>query len=260
MRLFLPGLLLFAILSGCGRPSAKSSSTSRSTATNQPSNFERSNRDQSSKAVSAADKNKQPAMQPDDRPSFIEKEMVPPLNGLRGYSVEDYLRLPNCLDVLNECVAVPFEGKTSEQYKDAMLQVAQKPCRVVLKVVDVSADYDYADFELLADDGKSGTAALKENGDLGNYSKHLRATFSINNVKKAKGLDSKHLSIGDRVVLVGLGYVVTASPWGAASPRHGMPQGDERRVMLRAFGKPSKYHPNEYEFSFMVRNWYIASQ
>jgi hypothetical protein len=30
--------------------------------------------------------------------------------------------------------------------------------------------------------------------------------------------------------------------------------------MLRAFGKPNKYHPNDYEFSFMVRNWYIASQ
>ena len=27
-----------------------------------------------------------------------------------------------------------------------------------------------------------------------------------------------------------------------------------------AFGKANKYHPNDYEFSFMVRNWYIASQ
>jgi len=196
---------------------------------------------------------------PDLRPLFDEKEMVRPVNELRGYSIEDYRKLPNCLDVFKECLAVPYGGKTSEQYKDAVLQVAQKPCRVVLKVVDVPADYDYADFELLTDEGESGLAALKQGGDLGNYTRHLRATFPINNVKE-KGLDSKRRSIGDRVVLVGLGYVVPASPWGAASPRHGLPRGDERQVMMRAFGKPNKYHPNDYEFSFMVRNWYVASQ
>ena len=54
--------------------------------------------------------------------------------------------------------------------------------------------------------------------------------------------------------------VVAASPWGAARPRHGMPKGDDRQVMLRAFGKPNKSHSNDYEFSFMIRNWYIASQ
>ncbi len=197
---------------------------------------------------------------PDTRPSFDEKEMVRPLTECRDYSVGDHRKLPNCLTVFKECVAVPFEGKTSEQYKDTVLQVAQRPCRVVLKLVDVPADYDYAEFELLTDEGASASEALKQGGDLGNYTKHLRTAFAINDIKKSKGLNAKRLSIGDRVVLVGLGYVVSASPWGAASPRYGMPRGDERYVMLRAFGKPNKYHPNDYEFSFMVRNWYIALQ
>jgi hypothetical protein len=87
----------------------------------------------------------------------------------------------------------------------------------------------------------------------------LRARFAINNVK-AKGLDAEKRSIGDRVVLVGLGYVVAASPWGAGMPRYGMPRGDERYVMLRAFGKPDTYSKNYYQFSFMIRNWFIASQ
>lgn len=201
-----------------------------------------------------------PKVKPNALPAFDDTEMIRPVIGLSGYTIDDYRKLPNCLTVFKDCLAIQFEGKTSEQYKDAVLQVAQRPCRVVLKVVDIPADYDYAEFELLTDKGESGVAVLKEGGDLGKYTKHLQTAFPINNIKKAKGLDSKRLSIGDRVVLVGLGYVVPASQWGAASPRHGMPRGDERQVMLRAFGKPNKYHSNDYEFSFMVRNWYIASQ
>jgi hypothetical protein len=193
------------------------------------------------------------------RSPFDDKDMVRPINQSRGYSVEDYGKLPNCLEVFRECLAVPYDGRTSEQYKSALLEVSRKPCRMVLKVVDVSADYDYAEFELLTDGGEPGVGVLKQGGDLGNYTRHLRAVFPINDIKK-KGLDSKRRSVGDPVVLVGLGDVVSAGPWGATSPRHGLPRGDSRHVTLRAFGKPSKYHPNQYEFAFMVRNWYIASQ
>jgi predicted RNA-binding Zn-ribbon protein involved in translation (DUF1610 family) len=218
------------------------------------------NRDQVRKVVNGTNADKRAVdKNPDLRPLFDDKEMVRPINEFRGYSIEDHSKLPNCLDVFKECLAVPYEGKTAEQYKSAALEVSQKPCRMVLKVVDVSAEYDFAEFELMTDDGKPGVGMLKQGGDLGNYTRHLRAVFPINNVKK-KGFDSKRRSVGDRLVLVGLGYVVDASRWGARDPRNGMPRGDERQVMLRAFGKPNKYHPNEYEFSFMVRNWYIASQ
>ena len=261
MRLSLLSALLLAAAVGCGPSSTHHPTpTSRDAASNEPPKQSERKGEQVPSAVKGANPEKLVVdKKPDLRPLFDEKEMVRPVNELRGYSIEDYRKLPNCLDVFKECLAVPYGGKTSEQYKDAVLQVAQKPCRVVLKVVDVPADYDYADFELLTDEGESGLAALKQGGDLGNYTRHLRATFPINNVKE-KGLDSKRRSIGDRVVLVGLGYVVPASPWGAASPRHGLPRGDERQVMMRAFGKPNKYHPNDYEFSFMVRNWYVASQ
>lgn len=191
-------------------------------------------------------------------PSFDDKDMTRRVNLFREYPIDDYKKLPYCLDVLKECVAVPFEGKTGEQYKAAVTAAARKPCRIILKLVDISADYDYAKVELLKEDGSSARDQLKEAGDLGNYNRHFKEPFAINQAKK-KGLDTK-LSVGDKIVLVGLGDVVNASHWGAASPSHGMPRGDERYVMLRAFGKPNSYHPHSYEFSFMIRNWYIASQ
>lgn len=255
------GLLPLVLLVGCSPSSAPRPTATGGADTTQPAMTNRGGSDQPGKTVAETKPaRKGGEKKPDERPPFDDKEMIRPLIELRGYLIGDYRKLPNCLTVFKECAAVPFEGKTSEQYKDSALQVAQRPCRVVLKLVDVPADYDYAEFELLTDEDESALAALKQGGDLGNYTRHLRATFPINNVKKAKGLDSKRLSIGDRVVLVGLGYIVPASTWGAASPRHGMPRGDERQVMIRAFGKPNKYHPSDYEFSFMVRNWYIASQ
>ena len=135
------------------------------------------------------------------KPTFNDADMERPLNQISGYDINDYTTLPNCLDVFTECLAVPIEGKTSEQYKSATLEVAQKPCRVVLKVVDVPADYDFAEFELLTDGGESGVAALRDGGDLNSYTHYLKNTFPINHIK-AKGLDAKHLSIGDRVVLL----------------------------------------------------------
>ncbi len=203
-----------------------------------------------------------PARQPatrKEKPSFDDKDMERPLNQIAGYEIEDYTKLPNCLEVFEECLAIRFEGQTSEQFKSATLEVARKPCRVVLKLVDVSADYDFAEFELVTDDGEPGLDILKSGGDLNNYSRYLKQTFPINSIKK-KGLDSKRLSIGDRVVLVGLGYIVSASPWGATQPSMGVPRGDQRHVTLRAFGQPNRHTPYWYEFAFMVRNWYIASQ
>jgi hypothetical protein len=253
------GVLPLLLLVGCG-PASTPQPTTGGAGSVQPTTPNRGETQPRKAVAETTPARKDAERKPDERPTFDDKEMIRPVIDLRGYTIDDYRKLPNCLVVFKDCLAVPFEGKTSEQYKDAVLQLAQRPCRVVLKVVDIPADYDYAEFELLTDDGESGMAALKQGGDLGNYTRHLRTAFPINDVKKAKGLDSKRLSIGDRVVLVGLGYVVAASPWGSASPRHGMPRGDERQVMLRAFGKPNKYHPNDYEFSFMVRNWYIASQ
>ncbi len=264
MRLSLLSALLFAAAVGCGR-----TSVDRSTATSgETASYARGKQvEQNDKQIPNVVKETNPAKQvvkkkTDQRPLFDDKEMVRPINELHGYTIEDYRKLPNCLDVFKECLAVSYERKTSEQYKDAVLQVAQKPCRVMLNLVDVSADYDYADFELVNDEGESGLATLQQGGDIGNYTSHLRATFPIINIKKAKGLDSKRLSIGNRVVLVGMGYVVNASSWGAADPRYGMPRGDARQVMLRAFGKPTSLGLGQrrYEFSFMVRNWYIASQ
>jgi hypothetical protein len=95
--------------------------------------------------------------------------MVRPINQFREYSIEDYRKLPNCLDVFGECVAVPFDGKTEAQYKLALSRIAQQPCRVVLRLVEVSAEYDTAQFELLTDDGGSGLALLERAGNLGNY-------------------------------------------------------------------------------------------
>src|SRR5262249_42326824 len=57
-----------------------------------------------------------------------------------------------------------------------------------------------------------------------------------------------------------LGDVVAASPWAASMPKYGVPKGDERYVMLCAFGKPNAYNANDYKFAFMIRNWFIASQ
>src|SRR4051794_36914510 len=149
--------------------------------------------------------------------------------------------MPNCLDVFGECVAVPFDGRTEAQYKSAVSRIAQRPCRVVLRLVEVSAEYDTAQFELLTDDGGSGLALLERAGNLGNYNRNLRARFAINNVK-AKGLDAEKRSIGDRVVLVGLGYVVAASPWGAGGAtgrcrrRSGEPE-REPQALLRSSGR-----------------------
>lgn len=199
------------------------------------------------------------AKRPNEKPQFDEKNFERAITEFVGYQIDDYRKLPNCLTIFKECVAVPFGGKTEEQYKSALLSVAMKPCRVVLRVVEVPAEYDYAMFEMLTDDGKSAMDELVRGGDRGSYPKCLKMPFAINNVK-AKGLDAKRRSIGDRVVLVGLGYVVAASPWGAANPTHGVPRGDSRHVTLRAFGKPNSYHPSDYEFAFMVRNWYVAEQ
>jgi hypothetical protein len=175
------------------------------------------------------------------KPAFDDKEMVRPLNQFRDYKVEDHRKLPNCLDVLNECVAVPFDGMTEAQNKSVISRVAERPCRVVLRLVDVSAEYDTAQFELLTDDGGSGLTVLERAGNLGDYNRNLRSPFAINHIK-AKGLDVEKRSIDDRIVLVGLGYVVAASPWGASMPKYGVPKGDERYVMLRAFGKPNVYN------------------
>lgn len=190
---------------------------------------------------------------------FDEKDMLKPISHFQEYPIHDFAKLPNCLDVLRECVPVRFDGKTEEQYKSDISKAAETPCRVVLRIVDISADYDFAEFEILQDSGESGLDVLKQAGDLGDYTHHLKGRFPINNVK-AKGLDSKNRSIGDRVVLVGLGYVGNAASWGAAHARKGVPRGDNRHVMIRAFGKPNTFHPREYEFAFMVRNWYFASQ
>ncbi len=248
-------------VAGCGESSTnRSRPSSNDIGSNESAKQKQNNGKQTAKDLTKTNFDNQPPVKfVDSRPLFDEKEMIQPLTAFRGYSLGDYAKLPNCLDLFKDCLLVEYKGKTSEQYKSALLEVAQRPCRMILKVVDVPADYDYAQFELVTDDGESGMMVLKQGGDLGNYTKHLREVFSINDAKK-KGLDSKRRSIGDRVVLVGLGYVVSASPWGASSPRYGMPSGDERKVMLRAFGKPNNYHPNDYEFSFMIRNWYIASQ
>lgn len=187
------------------------------------------------------------------------EDMVSPINQFDGYETVDYHNIPNCLGVFAECVAVTSDGKTEAQYKSAVDVVARKPCRMVLKVVQVSANYDYADFALLKDNGEAALDVLKQAGDLGGYTKHLRDRFAINNVK-VKGFDAKNRSIGDQVVLVGLGHVGDANSWGARDPRHGMPRGDERYVMLRAFGSPDGGSRSGYEFAFMIRNWYIAKQ
>jgi hypothetical protein len=100
---------------------------------------------------------------------------------------------------------------------------------------------------------------LERAGNLGDYNRNLRSPFAINHIK-AKGLDAEKRSIGDRIVLVGLGYIVAASPWGASMPTYGVPKGDQRYVMLRAFGKPNAYNKHDYQFAFMVRNWFFASQ
>src|SRR5262249_43988066 len=143
------------------------------------------------------------------KPAFDDKEMVRPLNQFREYKDGDYRKLPNCLDIFNECVAVPFDGMTEAQYKSAVARVAERPCRVVLRLVEVSAEYDTAQFELLTDDGSSGLPVLERAGDLGHYNRNLRSPFAINHIK-AKGLDVEKRSIGDRIVLVGLGYIVAA--------------------------------------------------
>lgn len=198
------------------------------------------------------------AMQAPQLPPFDDEDRSTPINGFREYPIPDYRALPNCLTVLGECVAVQPGDRTSEQYMNAMLRVARRPCRVVLKLVDVSATYDLVDFELLADDGGSGLPALREAGDLGGYTKHLKEPFSVQGLK-AKRVDTARLSKGGRVVLVGLGDVGDASSWGAAAPRRGLPKGSENTVILRAFGASNKYRPSEYDSAFMVRNWYVAA-
>jgi hypothetical protein len=106
--------------------------------------------------------------------------MLRPINQFRDYPIEDYQALPNCLEVFAACCAIAFDGKTTDQYKTAVSAVARKPCRVVLKLVDVSADYDYGTFELLRDDATSALESLKEAGDLGEYSRYLKEPLSIN--------------------------------------------------------------------------------
>ncbi|MBX9628251.1 MAG: hypothetical protein K2X82_30915 [Gemmataceae bacterium] len=197
-----------------------------------------------------------PAPREKQKVAFDEREMVRPLTEIDGFPVGDYRKLPNCLAVFADCLKVPAAGKTAEQYRLALLEVARRPCRVELKVRDVPSGYDFAEFELLADDGTPALSTLKAAGDLGGYTSRLKEITAINNIK-AKGLDVAKRSPGDRVTLVGLGYVVDASPWGAARPTHGLPRGDSRQVMLRAFGETNR---GEYPFGFMVRNWYIAAQ
>ncbi len=186
-------------------------------------------------------------------------DMVTSVKELAQNPIEDYRDLPNCLDVLRDCVAMSFEGKTDEQYQQDVGEIATTPCRVVLKVVNISAEYDLADFELVDDNDQPALPALKDAGNLGNYHEGLTPTLPLSDVKK-KGLHAKELSVGDRVVIVGLGRVVHASPWGASTSSKRLPRGDERYVMLRAFGKPNNYRKHHYEFAFMVTNWYIASQ
>lgn len=195
----------------------------------------------------------------DSRPAFNDDEMRRPIRDFREYPIEDYRKLPNALEVIAACVAVPFKGKTEVQYKDALSSEANRPCRIEMELIDINANYDFATFKLLNDKGKSGLPELKQFGDLGNYTRYLKAEFTINEAKK-KGLDARKRTVGDRIVLVGLGYIVAAGPWSASTPTKGMPRGDERQVMLRAFGKPNNYRSSEYEFSFMVRNWYFAAQ
>lgn len=187
--------------------------------------------------------------------SLDEKDMTTPIKAFRDYPIQDFRTLPNCLEVISECFAVPYEKQTDEQYKNALLNVAKKPCRMLLKVVNISAGYDFGEFEILTDDGKSGLKVLSRNDG---YESYLRNEFAINDIK-SKGLSAKH-AIGDRIVLVGLGDIVGASLWGASSPSKGVPRGDSRHVTLRAFGMRNKYRPNDYEFAFMIRNWYIAQQ
>lgn len=194
---------------------------------------------------------------PQTGPRFSDEDMVTALHMFREFSVDDYRTLPNCLDVFGKCVAVPHENKTRAQYKSAVSEIARQPCRVVLDVVDVPADYDFADFILLDDDGTSALIKLQQGGNIRNYAEGIKGEISIGDIK-SKGLDWQNVSIGDRVVLVGLGYIVSASSWGA-SDSYRVPKGDERYIMLRAFGKPLRVN-GTYEFAFMVRNWYIASQ
>ncbi len=78
-------------------------------------------------------------------------DMVTSVKELAQHPIEDYRDLPNCLDVLRDCVAVSFEGKTDEQYRQNIAEIATIPCRVVLKVVNISAQYDLAEFELVDD-------------------------------------------------------------------------------------------------------------
>jgi hypothetical protein len=63
----------------------------------------------------------------DVRPPFDEKEMVKPLNEFREYRVDDYRKLPNCLDVFSESVAVTFDGMTETQYKSAVSRSPSGP-------------------------------------------------------------------------------------------------------------------------------------
>lgn len=196
---------------------------------------------------------------PPQKPAFDEAQWTTPITAYRGYDVPDYTRLPNCLDVFAGCSEVQWDGLTTQQYKTALTAAARKLCRVELKVVDVGANYDLVEFELLTDANTSGVGELKAAGDLGGYSKYLKERFKLQDLKK-KGLKADKVSVGDRVVLVGLGEVGTASGWGATSPYLGVPKGDERYVILRAFGKPHGVHPKDYEFAFGVRNWYIAKQ
>ncbi len=130
-------------------------------------------------------------------------------------------------------------------------------------MADVSGTQDFARFELLTDEGKSAVDGFQDGlkivGDLNAIDQYLKFPFPINGVKK-KGLEANRLAPGDRVVLVGLGYVTDAALSGAVKPRKWLPNGDERYILMRAFGRPNRERPTEYEFAFVVRNWYIAEQ
>lgn len=191
-------------------------------------------------------------------PDVDEKDLAKPIRNWPDFPRNEYKKWPNCLDVFADCLVVPSKGTTSAKYKAALVRAAHKLCRVELQVVDVSADYDYGTFRLLKDDGMSAEPELRDAGDVRGYTRYLKESFAINRVKK-KGLRDGKLDVGDRITVVGIGHVVASIPWGATNPAHGMPRGDDRYIMLRAFGRPSEA-TGDYEFAFMVCNWYIAAQ
>lgn len=114
------------------------------------------------------------------KPAFDEKEMIRPLSEIEGFSIRDIRDLPNCLDVFAARAAVPYDGKTSAKYKAMVQEIARKPCRIVLKVVDVSPDYDYAQFEMLTDEGELAVPLLEKAGYLWEHNARVKLQLPIN--------------------------------------------------------------------------------